>query len=71
MHKLRRRERRKLLVVAHLQDAPQLDMLAERSQQHGIMVEKLDEQQLRYMEPQARSGTGQSFMCQARPQAIL
>lgn len=37
MHKLRLRECDKLLVVADVQDAPQLDMLAERAQQQGIV----------------------------------
>ena len=44
----------------------QLAMLAERAAQ-GITVEKLDEQRLRDMEPQARSATVRRFMCQARP----
>jgi len=60
-HNLRLRECGKLLVVADSQDAPQLGMLAERAQQQGIPIEKLDEQQLRSMEPQARSVTGQAL----------
>jgi len=60
-HNLRLRECGKLLVVADSQDALQLAMLAERAQQQGIPIEKLDEQQLRSMEPQARSATGQAL----------
>jgi len=60
-HNLRLRECGKLLVVADSQDAPQLGMLAERAQQQGIPIEKLDEQQLRSMEPQARSATGKAL----------
>ena len=60
-YKLRLRECGKLLVVADIQDAPQLTMIAERAQQQGIPVEKLDEQQLRDMEPQARSATGEAL----------
>jgi len=58
---LRLRECGKLLVVAGLQDAPQLTILEERAQQQGIPVEKIDEQQLRDMEPEARSATGQAL----------
>ena len=60
-HKLRLRECGKILVVSNIQDAPQLAMLAERGQQQRIPIEKLDEQQLRDMEPQARSATGQAL----------
>jgi len=60
-HKLRLRECGKLLVVADSQDARQLAILAERAQQQDIPIEKLDEQQLRSMEPQARSVTGQAL----------
>jgi len=60
-HNLRLRECGKLLVVADIQDSPQLDMLAERAQLHDISVEKLDEQQLRDIEPHARSATGQAL----------
>ena len=60
-HNLRLRECGKLLVLADGQDALQLAMLAERAQQQGIPIEKLDEQQLRSMEPQARSATGQAL----------
>jgi (S)-2-hydroxyglutarate dehydrogenase len=60
-HKLRLRECGKLLVVADFQDTPQLAMLEERAQKQGIPVEKLDEQQLRDMEPQARSASGQAL----------
>jgi L-2-hydroxyglutarate oxidase LhgO len=48
-------------VVADIQDAPQLEMLAQRAQQHGISIEELDEQQLREMEPEARSATGRAL----------
>lgn len=60
-HNLRLRECGKLLVVADIQDSPQLDMLAERAQLQDISVEKLDEQQLRVIEPRARSATGQAL----------
>lgn len=60
-HQLRLRECGKLLVVADLQDAPQLAMLEERAQQQGITAQRLDEKQLRDMEPEARSATGQAL----------
>jgi len=60
-HNLRLRECGKLLVVADLQHAPQLAKLAERAQQQGIPVEKLDEKQLQDVEPHARSATGKAL----------
>jgi len=60
-HNLRLRECGKLLVVADLQDAPQLAMLEERAKQQGISVERLDENQLREIEPEARSETGHAL----------
>jgi L-2-hydroxyglutarate oxidase len=60
-HKLRLRECGKLLVVVDIQDAPQLEMLAQRAQQHGISIEELDEQQLREMEPEARSASSRGL----------
>lgn len=60
-HQLKLRECGKVLVVAQLQDAKQLDLLAERATQQGIAIEQLDEQQLRVMEPEARSVTGRAI----------
>ncbi len=60
-HKLRLRECGKLLVVADLQDAQQLETLAARAQQHEIKIEVLDQQQLREMEPEARSASGRAI----------
>ncbi len=60
-HNLRLKECGKLLVVADLQDAPQLDKLADRARQHGIPIEMLDQQQLLEMEPEARSGSGRAI----------
>lgn len=60
-HQLQLRECGKVLVVAQLQDAKQLDLLAERATQQGIAIEQLDEQQLRVMEPEARSVTGRAI----------
>jgi L-2-hydroxyglutarate oxidase LhgO len=60
-HRLKLRECGKVLVVAQLQDAKQLDLLAERATQQGIAIEQLDEQQLRVMEPEARSVTGRAI----------
>lgn len=60
-HQLKLRECGKVLVVAQLQDANQLDLLAERATQQGIAIEQLDEQQLRVMEPEARSVTGRAI----------
>ena len=57
-HNLRLGECGKLSVFADRQDAPQLDMLAERALQHDIPIEELDEQQLREMESEARFATG-------------
>jgi len=60
-HKLRLRQCGKILVVADIQDAPQLDKLADRAQQHGIPIEMLDQQQLHEREPEARSATGRAI----------
>jgi (S)-2-hydroxyglutarate dehydrogenase len=60
-HQLKLRECGKVLVVAQLQDSAQLDLLAERATQQEIAIERLDEQQLRVMEPEARSVTGRAI----------
>jgi len=60
-HNLRLRECGKILVVADIKDAPQLDMLADRALQHGIPTEELDEQQLREVEPEAKSASGRAL----------
>lgn len=60
-HQLKLRECGKILVVAHLDDAPQLKVLLDRAAQQGIATEPLDEQQLRAMEPEAKSATGRAI----------
>jgi len=60
-NKLRLRECGKVLVVANLQDTPQLDLLAERARLQNIPIEILDEQQLKDIEPEARSATGRAI----------
>ena len=61
-HKLPLRETGKLLVVSDQHDAPQLEVLYHRAIEHGILVEWLDEKQLRLAEPESRSATGQALL---------
>ena len=51
----------KVLVATSEEDAPQLELLAQRARSHGIAVEELDEQHLREFEPEARSATGRAL----------
>lgn len=60
-HKLRLDRRGKVLVATNDCDAPQLDLLETRGIQNGIQVERIDEQQLRELEPEARSATGDAL----------
>lgn len=60
-HQLKLNECGKVLVVAHLEDAPQLDLLLDRAAQQGIATMLLDEQQLCAMEPEAKSATGRAI----------
>ena len=61
MHNLRLRECGKLLVVSDIQDAHQLYVLEERAKLQSIQVEKLDREQLRKLEPQACSASGEAL----------
>jgi len=51
----------KILVPTHIEDAPQLDLLIERGRANGVMVERLDAQQLKELEPEAHSATGEAL----------
>lgn len=53
--------RGKVLVATHEDDAPQLDLLAARALQNGIQIERIDAQQLKELEPEARSATGHAL----------
>lgn len=51
----------KILVLTHVEDAPQLDLLTERGRANGVIVARLDEQQLKELEPEASSATGEAL----------
>lgn len=51
----------KVLLPVNSADAPQLDLLYERAVANGVTVERLDEQSLREIEPEARSATGKAL----------
>lgn len=52
----------KILVPVEEGDAPQLELLAQRAAANGIAVERLDEKQLKEVEPEARSATGNALL---------
>lgn len=60
-HNLRLDRRGKVLVATNEGDAHQLDLLETRGMQNGIQVERIDAQQLRELEPEARSATGRAL----------
>lgn len=60
-HNLPLDRRGKLLVVTNEADAQQLDVLEARALSNGIQVERIDAQQLRELEPEARSVTGEAL----------
>ena len=60
-HGLRLDRRGKILVATNEIDAPQLDLLEARAAQNGIQVKRIDAQQLRELEPEARSATGDAL----------
>lgn len=51
----------KILVPVEERDGPQLDVLASRAKANGVQVERIDEAQLREMEPEVRSATGNAL----------
>lgn len=53
--------RGKILVATSEVDAPQLDLLEARAVQNGIEVKRIDAKQLRELEPEARSATGEAL----------
>jgi L-2-hydroxyglutarate oxidase LhgO len=57
-NQLRLDRRGKILVAIREEDAPQLELLAQRAKLNGVTVEPLDAQGLKEREPEARSATG-------------
>lgn len=51
----------KVIVPSRETDDPQLDVLFQRADRNGVRVEMLDEQQLRDIEPSARTATGKAL----------
>ncbi|MEW5942665.1 MAG: L-2-hydroxyglutarate oxidase [Pseudomonadota bacterium] len=51
----------KVIVPTREEDGKQLDLLLGRGRANGATVELIDEQQLRELEPEARSATGQAL----------
>jgi L-2-hydroxyglutarate oxidase LhgO len=60
-HQLRLDRRGKILVAICEEDAPQLELLAQRAKLNGVTVEPLDAQGLKEREPEARSATGSAL----------
>ncbi len=60
-HQLPLDRRGKILVATNENDAAQLDMLVERARFNGISAERIDAQQLKELEPEARSATGDAL----------
>lgn len=60
-HGLRLDRRGKILVATSEFDTPQLDLLETRAAQNGIQVNRIDAQQLREIEPEAHSATGDAL----------
>ena len=52
----------KILVTTQESEAEQLELLARRAKDNGINVTELDEQNLKELEPEARSATGKSLL---------
>lgn len=51
----------KILIPVREDDAPQLDVLQQRAAANGVACERLDEQALRELEPEAGSATGEAL----------
>lgn len=51
----------KILVTTCTDDAPQLELLAQRAKLNGVQTEALDTQSLKELEPEARSATGKAL----------
>ncbi len=60
-HKLPLNPLGKLIVPINTADVPQLDLLETRAKLNGIQTERLDEQQLRALEPEVRSANGEAL----------
>lgn len=60
-HKLPLSRLGKLLIPVDTADIPQLDLLEARAKANGIQVERLDQQQLRSIEPEVRSANGEAL----------
>ena len=53
--------RGKILVPVNDEDGPQLDLLQRRAAANGVAVQRLDRGDLKAMEPEARSATGEAL----------
>jgi L-2-hydroxyglutarate oxidase LhgO len=51
----------KVLVPVCAEDDPQLDLLADRARANGIDIQRLDQQQLKELEPEVYSATGRAL----------
>jgi L-2-hydroxyglutarate oxidase len=51
----------KIIVPTKLEDASQLDLLQERAKENGVEIQRLDENLLKALEPNARSATGEAI----------
>lgn len=60
-HRLPLKRLGKILVPVEERDAPQLDVLASRAKANGVNVQRIDAAQLRKMEPDVRSATGEAL----------
>jgi L-2-hydroxyglutarate oxidase LhgO len=65
----------KVLVATRAEDAPQLELLADRARKNRIPFEQLDEQELKSIEPEARSACGRALYIPSTavgsPKAVL
>lgn len=55
----------KILVPTQECDAPQLELLAQRAEANRVVIERLDENKLNEMEPEAKSATGKALFVQS------
>lgn len=60
-NQLRLDRRGKILVATCEEDAPQLDLLAQRAKLNGVEAEFLDSEGLKELEPEARSAAGKAL----------
>ena len=52
----------KVLIPVHGEDGPQFDLLEKRAKENGIDIERLNAQQLKKLEPDVRSATGDALL---------